>query len=259
MNSTELSRNRFSKQLLSAVFRNGWQLFPFPCYCLKIKITCSTLIYTVLNASAILFLGMETFAFSLGFVCFCLIFPFVVYDSYKYWSGKLYSSDCNMTEKRCLADFTCELNTNIAAKKIQHSRRTHSKMYFVRNMGYKSSGFSDSFICSSWAWYKNMPHKAEFKTVQELLLFCYPAVWCWRELPAAEALWVPPAHRGSSVHTCTALFYHLRCLFSSGFSPHSSQNTQNVFWRSSQLSLGRELEHSAVEIGISKYTGKTKK
>lgn len=29
-NPTELSRNRFSKQLLSAVFRNGWQLFPFP-------------------------------------------------------------------------------------------------------------------------------------------------------------------------------------------------------------------------------------
>lgn len=100
-------------------------------------------------------------------------------------------------KKRCLADFTHELNTNTAAKKIQHSRRTHSKKYFLRNMGYKSSGFSDPFIYSSWAWYKNMPHKAEFKAVQGLLLFCYPAVWCWHELPTAEALWVLPAHRES--------------------------------------------------------------
>lgn len=65
-----------------------------------------------------------------------------------------------------------------------------------------------------------------------------------------------------SLHTgkaCTALFYHPWWLFSSGFSTDSYQNTHNVFWHSSQLSLGRVLVHPAVEIGIPKQTGKTKK
>lgn len=108
-------------------------------------------------------------------------------------------------------------------------------------MGYKSSGFSDPFIYSSWAQYKNMPHKAELKTVQELLLFCYPAVWCWHELLQLKP-WECSLHTGEA---CTALFYQPRCLFSSGFSPDSSQNTHNAFWHSSQLSLGHALEHGS--------------